>query len=193
MKHGTYKIVEGDATLPQHSDNANVILVPHVCNNIGAWGAGFVLAISKRFGYTPMAEYKNGIESKGLVNEVAFDSRESDKELTLGDAQFVLVDENKVNTFPNQTYIVNMIGQEGTSVDLDNLPIRYDALAFAMHLMAVMASDKQFKKEWSKVEIHCPKFGCGLAGGDWVVVEALIKNIWVRRGFDVTVYEYKAE
>lgn len=28
------------------------------------------------------------------------------------------------------------------------------------------------------IEIHCPMFGCDLAGGDWRVVSALIEDIW---------------
>ena len=38
--------LKGDATNPTH--NGNKIIV-HICNDIGAWGAGFVLAISKRW------------------------------------------------------------------------------------------------------------------------------------------------
>ncbi|MEZ4800268.1 MAG: hypothetical protein R2809_10945 [Flavobacteriales bacterium] len=35
--------VTGDATIPQ--TNGNKIIV-HVCNDIGGWGKGFVMAIS---------------------------------------------------------------------------------------------------------------------------------------------------
>lgn len=38
--------LEGDATQPIGN---GVKIVAHVCNNIGAWGAGFVLAVSKRW------------------------------------------------------------------------------------------------------------------------------------------------
>ena len=31
-----------------------------------------------------------------------------------------------------------------------------------------------------KIEIHCPKFGSGLAGGDWKFIEYLINDIWSR-------------
>ena len=37
-------------------------------------------------------------------------------------------------------------------------------------------------------EIHCPKFGCGIARGDWNIVEKMIKELWVDRGLNVTVW-----
>jgi hypothetical protein len=37
--------IAGDATAPIGDGNK---IIAHVCNDIGAWGAGFVLAISKR-------------------------------------------------------------------------------------------------------------------------------------------------
>ncbi len=38
--------VQGDATQPE--DTGPRILV-HVCNDVGAWGRGFVLAVSRRW------------------------------------------------------------------------------------------------------------------------------------------------
>lgn len=40
------RFVKGDATAPA-GDGAKVIV--HVCNDLGKWGKGFVLAISKRW------------------------------------------------------------------------------------------------------------------------------------------------
>lgn len=57
--------VKGDATSPQ-GDGTKAIV--HVCNNIGAWGAGFVMAISRRWP-EPEAAYREwyfaGMESSG--------------------------------------------------------------------------------------------------------------------------------
>ena len=39
-----------------------------------------------------------------------------------------------------------------------------------------------------KIEIHCPKFGSGLAGGNWHFIENLIEDIWT--AYFVTVYNY---
>lgn len=46
---------------------------------------------------------------------------------------------------------------------------------------------QQISVNKKKIEIHCPKFGCGLAGGKWERVEEMIKVIW--SGWDVYVYE----
>jgi hypothetical protein len=41
----------------------------------------------------------------------------------------------------------------------------------------------------SRVQIHAPKFGCGLAGGNWNFISELINDIWGK--FFVTVYSSK--
>lgn len=38
--------LKGDATTPQARGNK---IIAHVCNDLGGWGKGFVLAISKRW------------------------------------------------------------------------------------------------------------------------------------------------
>ena len=47
--------IKGDATQP--TGNGNKIIV-HVCNDIGGWGKGFVMALSKRW-KAPEQEYRN--------------------------------------------------------------------------------------------------------------------------------------
>ena len=46
--------LQGDATQPQSKGNR---IIAHVCNDLGGWGKGFVLAISKRWP-EPEAEYR---------------------------------------------------------------------------------------------------------------------------------------
>jgi hypothetical protein len=36
--------------------------------------------------------------------------------------------------------------------------------------------------------IHCPMFGSKLAGGDWLFVEKLIEDCWLRAGIPVFVH-----
>jgi O-acetyl-ADP-ribose deacetylase (regulator of RNase III) len=38
--------LQGDATSPQAKGNK---IIAHICNDLGRWGKGFVLAISKRW------------------------------------------------------------------------------------------------------------------------------------------------
>ena len=64
----------GDATLPIETEAENRLIV-HCCNSLGAWGAGFVVPLGRRY---PKAkeEYKKFIDENrdkfilGQVNEV---------------------------------------------------------------------------------------------------------------------------
>jgi O-acetyl-ADP-ribose deacetylase (regulator of RNase III) len=143
------KYVKGDATQPIGEGNKLII---HCCNDENKWGAGFVLALSKRWA-KPEARYR------------AF------KSTMLGGVQFVPVE--------SDITVVNMIGQHGIRTENNAAPIRYDAINTALKIVNEYAIKNNFT-------IHCPRFGAGLAGGDWNVIEALIKsNIAV----DVTVYD----
>ena len=89
----------GDATEPI-GDGPNIIA--HVCNNQGAWGAGFTRALSARY---PRAE------------EVY---RMKRPDLKLGDVQMV--------EMPNGFQVANMIAQDGLISHGNPRPLRYDAL-----------------------------------------------------------------
>jgi O-acetyl-ADP-ribose deacetylase (regulator of RNase III) len=91
--------LKGDATSPIGPGNK---VIPHICNDIGAWGAGFVLAISARW-KAPERMYRS------LTNRV------------LGTVLFVPVEEDIT--------VANMIAQHNTRPDNEgNYPIRYYAV-----------------------------------------------------------------
>ncbi|MGB3404347.1 MAG: hypothetical protein WBA77_16810 [Microcoleaceae cyanobacterium] len=46
--------IKGDATSPQVNGNK---IICHICNDIGGWGKGFVLAISNKWS-SPEADYR---------------------------------------------------------------------------------------------------------------------------------------
>lgn len=50
----TLQFIQGDATDPQAKGNR---IIAHICNNLGGWGKGFVLAISERWPQ-PEEEYR---------------------------------------------------------------------------------------------------------------------------------------
>ena len=173
-----YQVLQGDATKPEGLGDKNII-IPHVCNDINAWGAGFVLALNKAFGPKAKESYHFwGDTVDWLSNEADVKIVSPVKhQFMLGATQFVRVQPKLV--------IANMVAQSGTGKGIDGRPpIRYGALAFCMDAVAVKAA--QFK-----AEIHCPKFGSDLAGGDFKIIEQMIKEIWVDSGIDVTVYEWK--
>ncbi|MFJ6385555.1 hypothetical protein ACIQI7_36810, partial [Kitasatospora sp. NPDC092039] len=53
---GEITYVRGDATTPQ---GKGVKVIAHVCNDLGGWGKGFVLALSRRWP-EPEAAYRPG-------------------------------------------------------------------------------------------------------------------------------------
>jgi O-acetyl-ADP-ribose deacetylase (regulator of RNase III) len=141
--------IKGDATNPQTPGKK---LIVHVCNDIGAWGAGFVLAISKRWS-TPEQYYR----AMRLC------------ERRLGKIQ-------PVQVTPDIT-VVNMIAQHGIMdhnlkgvIDVDARPaIRYQALGVCMTQVRELALQQN-------ATIHMPRIGCGLAGGKWNEVEKILEE-----------------
>lgn len=167
------KYVIGDATEPQGDDNKLII---HCCNDIGAWGAGFVVALSKKWP-EPEARYRSMFEGGAVAREPA--------EYLLGHVQYVPVS--------SDTTVANLIGQHGIS-DAKTTgvpefgtrpPIRYDAIWLGLARIA-----RHYRTGPSAFDsVHMPRMGSGLAGGDWRVIEALIESTLGDAGIPVTVYD----
>jgi len=153
------RFVKGDATAPA-GDGAKVIV--HVCNDLGKWGKGFVLAISRRW-KEPERTYK---ASFAAIPTPA-----------LGDVQFVAVERSIV--------VANLIGQHGiASRSANTPPVRYDAIREGLGKIAVQARA-------TRASVHMPRIGCGLAGGDWRRIEPLIAETLCASDIDVTVYDFE--
>jgi len=150
------KYIKGDATKPVSSGNKIIV---HVCNDIGGWGRGFVLALSARW-QKPEQEYRRWFQSK--------------ENFVLGEVQFVKVEDD--------TWVANMIGQRDVK-DKDGVPpVRYEAIAKALQKVAVFAAEKN-------ASVHMPRIGCGLAGGTWDKMEPIIIQELINRNIPVTVYD----
>ncbi|MYS94380.1 MULTISPECIES: macro domain-containing protein [Streptomyces] len=153
------RYVRGDATVPSVK---GVKVIAHVCNDIGGWGKGFVLAISRRWP-EPEAAYR------------AWHRGRAANDFGLGAAQFVQVEP--------YVWVANMIGQRGTRTGSKGVPVRYEAIDTALEAMAERAGELG-------ASVHMPRIGCGLAGGKWSRVEPLIEERLIRRGIPVTVYDH---
>jgi O-acetyl-ADP-ribose deacetylase (regulator of RNase III) len=144
--------IKGDATNPV-GDGKKIIV--HVCNDIGAWGAGFVLALSKKWS-APEKHYR------------ALSKR------MLGTVEIVQVEKD--------IWVANMIAQTNVQPAKDGTPpIRYAAVLAALNTV----NDTAFR---TGSTIHMPRIGCGLAGGKWEEIEAIIKRVM---SVDVYVYDLK--
>ena len=151
------KYVTGDATAPINSGNKIIV---HICNDIGGWGRGFVLAVSKKWS-EPEKSYREWHKSQ--------------KNFALGEVQFIKVNDN--------TWVANLIGQRDTRHDeKGNPPIRYQAVKEGLQKVG------QFAKE-NNASIHMPRIGCGLAGGTWDKMEPIIVETLSENKLDVTVYD----
>lgn len=150
--------VRGDATTPSVK-GAKVIA--HVCNDIGGWGKGFVVALSRRWP-EPEEAYR------------AWHRERASNDFGLGALQLVQVEP--------YVWVANMIGQRGIRTGSKGVPVRYEAIDAALARLA----DEALALEAS---VHMPRIGCGLAGGKWSRVEPLISERLVKRGVAVTVYD----
>lgn len=114
-------------------------------NNVGAHGAGFALALDRRY---PM-----------LFLRSRFQLMHQRKMLELGSVHTMGLSD----LTPAEPEIVAMIAQDG----LGPSSLRLPALATCLHELAAMAIE-------TNASVHMPRIGCGLAGGKWEDVEPLI-------------------
>jgi len=152
------RYVIGDATAPE-GEGPKVIV--HVCNDIGGWGRGFVVALSKRWD-KPEREYRE------------WHQRQSTPPFDLGEVLFVQVEE--------ALWVASLIGQHGIRSKHGKPPVRYEAIKEGMGRVA------EFARQHG-ASVHMPRLGCGLAGGKWPNVERIIEEELCRPGIDVTVYD----
>lgn len=160
--------VIGDATQPI-GDGHKFIL--HVCNNKGGWGAGFVLALSKRWP-EPERDYRDWHAGKLSLP------------FGLGHNQIVTV-ESDGNPLGNSIRVINMVAQEAYSKP-GQPAIRYEALEKCLQGVNRLCISGIFPN----VSIHMPRIGCGLAGGKWPEVENIIVNT-IDPSIPVNVYDFK--
>lgn len=154
----TLRFVDGDATLPI-GDGPKIIV--HVCNDLGKWGRGFVLALSKRW------------KQPERVYKAAFCGPCPPR---LGEVQLVPVE--------SSITVANLIGQHGLASRLSTTPpVRYDAIREGLGRVAEHA-------QRLGASVHMPRIGCGLAGGDWSQMEPVIARTLSESGVDVTVYDF---
>jgi O-acetyl-ADP-ribose deacetylase (regulator of RNase III) len=138
-----------------------VKIICHVCNDIGGWGKGFVLALSKRW-EAPEAAYRQWYAAG--------------TDFALGAVQFVQVEP--------YIWVANLIGQRGTKTGSSGPPVRYGAIAIGLAKIAEKARELG-------ASVHMPRIGCGLAGGEWGKVEPLIEQHLCGAGVAVTVYDFE--
>ena len=151
---------KGDATSPQAS---GIKIIGHICNDIGGWGKGFVLAISKRWP-EPEKRYRE------------WHRHRAKNDFELGNIQIVQVEP--------YIYVANMLGQRGTKVGRSTgVPVRYEAIESCLEKLSAEAIALG-------ASVHMPRIGCGLAGGKWEKVEPIIEKTLLKNDIDVYIYDF---
>lgn len=148
--------VIGDATSPA---GEGLKIITHICNDMGGWGKGFVVALSKRW-KQPERAYRQW--------------HASGENFQLGNVQFVEVEPDIV--------VANIIGQHKIKSHSSIPPIRYEAVRAGLQQVARYAIS-------NTASVHMPRIGAGLAGGKWEEIETIISEELTRKGISVTVYD----
>lgn len=161
-----------EATKPPHV----TFVVPHVCNDQGGWGAGFVVPLGRKF---PPAMHAYRAWFRGDATEFGIAYLADAHHTKLGISQWVPV-ETPINSPDPKVVVVNMVAQHGYG---PGRVVRYNVLAACMDQVALQA-----KNTCANPEIHAPMFGAGLGGGDWNIIEKLIEDCWLERGLRTTIY-----
>lgn len=154
---------EGDIFAAINDTNKTVVL-PHICNCIGAWGSGFVVPLGNTFP-----------QSKEQYLTLCHNAQNTGERI-LGHTQLVTArNEPKV-------IVANMIAQ----VLGGQRPLRYQYLALCMEFVGRKVC-KMMDVD-SYLQIYAPLFGAGLAGGNWSFIEELIRDCWLLPGIPVTIF-----
>lgn len=134
------------------------VIVPHVCNNIDLFGGGFAASVAKHY---PIV--KENFHMLG-------------KKAKLGHTQFISAYQDK--KYGHEIVFANMIAQNNIRNTNNTRPLNYIALAYCLNDIRLYTL-KIMKQKDNAVEIHCPKFGSGLAGGDWKFITQMIEDSWI--------------
>jgi O-acetyl-ADP-ribose deacetylase (regulator of RNase III) len=155
-----YRELYGDATRPE---GPRPLVVAHVVNDDGRWGAGFTGALSRRWPHVEDS-YRRWVSGFPAARP----------RLMLGDVQVAEAEAG--------VWVANMVAQHGNGYSINGVPpIRYAALRRCLALVAEAAST-------NGLSVHLPRIGYGLAGGRWEWAETIIRDTLLEAGVPTTIY-----
>ncbi|MFT9847790.1 macro domain-containing protein [Aneurinibacillus sp. REN35] len=138
-------------------------VIGHQCNCFSTMGAGIAKQIKAMFPQVYKADQEFPLEPKERLGKMSFAE------------------------IPNG-YFFNLYGQFHYGTDKKQTD--YEALASALTLMQQQIEIIKQERSEMQVKIGFPfGMGCGLAGGDWSIVEKMIARVF--DGYDVYLYQLK--
>lgn len=153
--------VNGDASKAQYARGQKIIA--HVCNDMGRWGKGFVMAITDTWGKKPGKLYRRWHKAG------------AEEGFALGRVQLI--------TLSDKLALANIIGQNGIKTSSKGPPVRYEAIQLGLDAVCLHAREVN-------ASVHMPRIGSGLAGGDWARIELIVEAMAIKHAVDIYVYEY---
>jgi hypothetical protein len=162
-------------------------------------GAGFVLALSKRYPELEAA-YRQWYNSG--INHLLFLDEQRREPFEMGYTQFVPVafdfsTSSGSTATSSRLWVANMLAQHGVASGFKRSgsnrqppPIRYPKLQQCLAQVAEFAQVLSATARGS-VSVQMPRIGAGLAGGDWNIIASIIEQELVGRGIAVTVLDLK--
>jgi hypothetical protein len=162
--------LDGDATVPvRHVDEK--ILLAHVVNDQGAWGRGFVVALSNR-DPRPEQEYRTWHAQASLAHRSI-----------LGHVQEVPYSPLGPRTSSFNTWVANMCAQKGWRHGGDEpQALDEEALTHCLRDLARWVGEGRYTR------VVMPRIGAGLGGARWLAVQKIIETELCERDVHVTVY-----
>lgn len=141
------KIITGDVF------KAKCQYLMHVANLFHTWGAGFVVPLKKLY---PEAFEADKQTKKGDGHKLGYYSS-------------AVVNNGQLN-------IINLYAQTGIGNNGDplNRNLQYDFLYDSVYRLCKEISLNDTKES---IVIACPKIGCGLGGGTWSIIQAILQAI----------------
>jgi hypothetical protein len=144
-------------------------IVVHLCGDRGGWSGGAALAIGNQW---PKAR---NLYRQWFAGELLTDAGIAFRRPALGMIQVVRVGD--------VLWVANLIAdheprRNGTG------SLRSGALEAGLVRVAEAARLRG-------ASMHCPRLGCGGAGGTWREVEALLRRTVLAAGVDVFVYDWR--
>lgn len=169
-----YQEIDGDLITLAKAGTFDVIA--HGCNCKSQMGAGIAPQMAKAFSCDKFEMERWGIDINKLGN-IDFQT------FVLGENAIWSLEDAKNNRDEPELTVVNAYTQYNygrNHADGDAIPFSYEAFTLCMKKMNNIFKGKH---------IGLPKIGAGLAGGDWSLIEKIIKK--ELKDCNVTIVNYK--
>ncbi len=141
----------------------NHVVIAHIVNNVGAFGAGFAKALAERLPHARTHYHANF------------------SWYHLGD---VLMTPVWVPITGHPATVAHLFAQDGLPSKDNPVPIKYLALARALDELAETMLECP-----DEYEVWMPRIGTGYARGKWDVIESMIETSLTERGVRVVVFD----